>query len=453
MKKAFILLFLSLFTYGAIYADVTWKMSNDGTLTISGTQMDDYEYSDAPWSFLSEKIEKVVIEEGVTNIGNYAFSDCRSLTSVTLPNTVVNIGNAAFIGCVNLVSITIPNSVTSIGSSAFSYCKSLTSITIPKSVTNIEPGIASNCPNLISIKVEEGNKNYDSRNNCNAIIDKKYNGLLLGCQNTIIPNSVAAIWTCAFNGASTLTSITIPNSVKVIGAIAFSECSSLASITIPKSVTTIGEAAFQGCSGLSSIIVEPGNAKYDSRNSCNALIETKTNNLILGCKNTVIPNSVKRIEESAFWGCSELTSIEIPSSVTSIGEWAFAWCSSLSSVTIPNSITSIEKALFMGCISLSKVNCYATTPPSVGEEAFMGVRCNEGILKVPASSVSAYQNASGWNEWINVLSIEENAPTSIDNIVNSQRPDDKTYNLNGQRVDGYDTHKGVYIRNGKKYAR
>ena len=160
MKKAFILLFLSLFTYGAIYADVTWKMSNDGTLTISGAQMDDYEYSDAPWSFLSEKIEKVVIEEGVTNIGNYAFSDCRSLTSVTLPNTVVNIGIAAFGGCVNLVSITIP-----------------------KSVTNIEPGIASNCPNLISIKVEEGNKNYDSRNNCNAIIDKKYNGLLLGCQN------------------------------------------------------------------------------------------------------------------------------------------------------------------------------------------------------------------------------------------------------------------------------
>ena len=351
MKKAFILFFLSLFTYGAIYADVTWKLSDDGILTISGTKMDDYQYNDAPWSFQSGKIEKVVIEEGVTNIGNDAFSDCRSLTSVTIPNTVVKIGNAAFIGCVNLVSITIPNSVTSIGASAFSYCQSLASITIPKSVTNIEPGIASNCPNLISITVEEGNKNYDSRNNCNAII------------------------------------------------------------------------------------------------------ETETNNLILGCKNTVIPNSVKRIEESAFWGCSELTSIEIPNSVTSIGEWAFAWCSSLSSVTIPNSITSIEKALFMGCTSLSKVNCYATTPPSVGENSFMRVPFEDGILYVPASSVSAYQNASGWNEWINVLPIEENAPTSVDNIVNGQRFDDKMYNLNGQRIVRYDTHKGIYIRNGKKYAR
>ena len=453
MKKAFILFFLSLFTYGAIYADVTWKLSDDGILTISGTKMDDYQYNDAPWSFQSGKIEKVVIEEGVTNIGNDAFSDCRSLTSVTIPNTVVKIGNAAFIGCVNLLSITIPNSVTSIGASAFSSCQSLTSITIPKSVTNIEPGIASNCPNLISITVEEGNKNYDSRNNCNAIIDKKYNGVLLGCQNTVIPSSVAAIWGSAFNGCSTLTSITIPNSVQVIGAIAFSGCSSLASITIPKSVTTIGGNAFQGCSGLSSIIVEDGNAKYDSRNNCNAIIETETNNLILGCKNTVIPNSVKRIEESAFWGCSELISIEIPNSVTSIGEWAFAWCSSLSSVTIPNSITSIKKALFMGCTSLSKVNCYATTPPSVGENAFMRVPFEDGILYVPASSVSAYQNASGWNEWINVLPIEENAPTSVDNIVNGQFSGDKIYNLNGQRIGRYDTHKGIYIMNGKKYAR
>lgn len=444
---------MSMFAYGAIHADVTWKISDDGTLTIYGTKMDNYEYNESPWHFHLDKIKKVVLEEGITNIGVYAFSDCRNLTSVSIPNTVVNIGNAAFIGCESLSSITIPNSVTSIGESVFSYCTSLTSITIPKSVSYIDFGIASHCPNLISITVEEGNKNYDSRDNCNAIIDKKYNGLLQGCQNTIIPNSVTRIWDWAFDECSSLTSITIPNSVSIIGLAAFCGCSSLASITIPKSVRIIGNGAFQGCSGLSSIIVEEGNAKYDSRNDCNAIVETRTNNLVYGCKNTVIPNSINRIEESAFWGCEELTSIVIPNSVTSIGIWAFAWCKALSSVTIPSSIASLDNSVFKGCVSLSKVNCYAATPPAIGDEVFVGVPFDSSILNVPASSVSAYQNANGWNEWENILPIEEKESTSIGDIVKGQSWDEKTYNLNGLRIDGYDTHKGIYIKNGKKFVR
>lgn len=476
MKKAIILFVLSLFTYGAVHADVSWKMSDDGTLTIFGTKMDDYELNNAPWSFRRNIIKKVIIKDGVTNIGEGAFCYCRNLTSITIPNTVESIGKGAFAYCSSLVSITIPNSVTSIGISVFYDCSSLTSITIPNSVTNIGIGFLRKCPNLNSIKVEPGNAKYDSRNNCNAIIETQSNMLIVGCGNTIIPNSVTSIGNSAFDGCTDLTSITIPNSVKSIGVLAFNDCSNLTSITIPKSVINIGDAAFQRCTGLTSLKVEEGNAIYDSRNDCNAIIETGTNTLIYGCKNTVIPNSVTAIGQNAFWGCLELTSIVIPDFVTAIGPGAFSTCIKLSSISIPNSVNTIGQSTFYGCsslisitlpsslqsigpnaflnsISLKEMTCYATTPPSVGEGAFRGTCCETGILYVPASSVSAYRNASGWNEWGSILPIEENATTSIDNIVNGQHSDERIYNLNGQRINRYDTRKGVYVKNGKKYTR
>ena len=555
MKKAIILFVLSLFTNGAVHADVSWKMSDDGTLTIFGTKMDDYELNNAPWSFRRNIIKKVIIKDGVTNIGEGAFCYCRNLTSITIPNTVESIGKGAFAYCSSLVSITIPNSVTSIGISVFYDCSSLTSITIPNSVTNIGIGFLRKCPNLNSIKVEPGNAKYDSRNNCNAIIETKSNTLIVGCGNTIIPNSVTSIGNSAFDGCSNLasiiipksvtnirigafqdcsdltsiivengnakydsrnncnaiietqsnmlivgcgntiipnsvtsignsafdgctdlTSITIPNSVKSIGVLAFNDCYNLTSITIPKSVINIGDAAFQRCTGLTSLKVEEGNAIYDSRNDCNAIIETGTNTLIYGCKNTVIPNSVTAIGQNAFWGCLELTSIVIPDFVTAIGPGAFSTCIKLSSISIPNSVNTIGQSTFYGCsslisitlpsslqsigpnaflnsISLKEMTCYATTPPSVGEGAFRGTCCETGILYVPASSVSAYRNASGWNEWGSILPIEENATTSIDNIVNGQHSDERIYNLNGQRINRYDTRKGVYVKNGKKYTR
>ena len=291
-------------------------------------------------------LTSITIPENVTSIGSYAFSDCSSLTSITIGNSVTSIGNYAFDGCSSLTSVTIPNSVESIGWRAFQSCISLISITIPNSVTTIGTYAFDGCSALTSMIVENGNTIYDSRENCNAIIETATNTLLSGCQNTIIPNSVTSIESSAFSG-----------------------CSSLTSIIIPNSVTSIVNNPFEGCYGLSSIVVESGNHTYDSRENCNAIIETATNTLIAGCKNTTIPNNVTSIGDYAFYSCPSLTSITIPESVTSIGNWAFSDCSSITSITIPESVTSIGNFAFFNCASLTSISI-PNNLTSIGRAAF-----------------------------------------------------------------------------------
>ena len=267
----------------------------------------------SPWYSRRSEIKKVVIKDGVTNIGDYAFWNCRPLSSVEIPNSVTSIGEGAF-SYTALTSVTIPNSVTSIGEYAFSLCYGLTSVTIPNSVTSI-------------------------------------------------------------------------------GDLAFESCSNLTSITIGNSVTSLGDRAFVSCSeNLTSITVEKGNTKFDSRNNCNAIIETSSNKLILGCRNTVIPNSVTSIGENAFSDCSGLTSITIPNSVTSIGDWAFHDCSSLTSISIPNSVTSIGDYAFFYCEDLTSITFKGSTPPTFGNDVFEKV--NKSIpVYVPSISIDAYKEA------------------------------------------------------------
>ena len=291
-------------------------------------------------------LTSITIPENVTSIGNYAFSRCSSLTSITIPNSVTSIGDQAFDNCSSLTSVTIPNSVESIGWRAFQSCISLISITIPNSVTTIGTYAFDGCSALTSMIVENGNTIYDSRENCNAIIETATNTLLSGCQNTIIPNSVTSIESSAFY-----------------------RCSSLTSIIIPNSVTSIVNNPFEGCYSLSSIVVESGNHTYDSRENCNAIIETKSNTLIAGCKNTTIPNNVTSIGNNAFSDCSSLTSITIPESVTSIGNWAFSYCSSITSITIPESVTSIGNFAFFNCSSLTSISI-PNNLTSIGRAAF-----------------------------------------------------------------------------------
>ena len=218
--------------------------------------------------------------------------------------------------------------VTSIGDCAFYECSDLTSVTIPNSVTSIGESAFNECSGLISVSV---------------------------------PNSVMSIGNYAFAGCKGLTSVTIPNSVMSIGDAAFFFCSGLTSVTIPNSVMNIGYSVFCGCRSLTSIIVESDNSVYDSRNNCNAIIKTETNELISGCKNTAIPNGVTSIGYHAFFCCYGLISITIPNSVTSIGHGAFGTCIDLTHITIPNSVTSIDSSTFYDCIGLISV----TIPNSV----------------------------------------------------------------------------------------
>ena len=270
------------------------------------------------------------------------------------------------------------------------------------------------------IVVSKYNDVFDSRDNCNAVIETATNKLLLGCKNTAIPNTVTSIggsafFNCvgltsltipnsvttiegyAFSGCRGLTSVTIGNSVTSIGNQAFAYCYGLTSVTIGNSVTSIGQDTFQNCTGLTSVVVSDGNTVYDSRNNCNAIIKTSTNELILGCKNTIIPNSVTSIGKYTFQNCTGLTSVTIPSSVTSIGEGAFIGCSGLTSITIPNSVTTIGGSAFYLCSGLTSVTCESTTPPTLGIYTFDIT--NNCPIYVPSASVNTYKSASGWSSY------------------------------------------------------
>ncbi len=319
---------------------------------------------------IPEKVTYKGVEYPVDGIGYFAFYDCSNLTSITLPNSVTSIGGSAFEGCTGLTSITIPNSVTSIGGSAFHGCTGLTSITIPNSVTSIGIQTFYGCSSLTTIT---------------------------------IPNSVTSIGGAAFAYCSALTSITIPNSVTSIGGVAFYYCTGLTTITIPNSVTSIEGNAFRYCS-FTSIKVDADNNKYDSRDNCNAIIETRTNTLITGCKNTIIPNSVTSIGGSAFEGCTGLTSITLPNSVTSIGDYAFMFAS-LTSITLPNSVTSIEDYAYSGCSKLEEVNCYAEKVPSTNTDAFKDSYPQNATLYVPASAINDYKTTAPWSEFGTIKAI------------------------------------------------
>ena len=251
--------------------NLTWKLYEDGTLNISGKgAMKNYNYYDnpSPASQKKDSVKKVVIEDGVTSIGNSAFDSCSNLTSITIPDSVSSIGNFVFYGCSSLTSITLSNNITNIGNSAFAGCSSLTSITIPDRVTSIEKYAFYNCSGLTSIT---------------------------------IPDSVTSIGESAFRNCTSLTSITIPDSVTSIGKSAFSNCSSLTSITIPNGVTSIGEYAFQSCSSLTSITIP------DSVTSIGAYAFSDCWDLT----SITIPDSVTTIGESAFNACSSLTTISL----------------------------------------------------------------------------------------------------------------------------------------------
>ena len=345
--------------------------------------------------------QKSVIPGSVTAIGDWAFYCCTGLTSIYIPNSVSIIGFEAFYRCSSLIGVNIPNSVRIIGYQAFYGCSSLRGIHIPGSVRSIGDSAFEYCPTLTSMSVSSDNPRYDSRDECNGIIETRENTLIAGCCNTVIPSSVKAVGDYAFSGCSTLASIDIPVGVDSVGDYAFRGCTALRSVTfpmglnsigasaffdckalnrveIPATVRSIGAFAFEHCPAIYSMSVASGNSWYDSSDSCNAIIETATGTLVAGCMNTVIPATVTSIGDNAFSGCFMLTSLSIPKSVTAIGNYAFAGCTSLSSIDIPASVTHIGDAAFSGCSALKTLDI-PNTVSSLGQAAFGGCSSLESI--------------------------------------------------------------------------
>lgn len=341
----------------------------------------------------------------VTMIGEGSFRNCDSLTTVTLPTTIIEIQNSAFDGCKALTSINLPEGLLRMGYNVFLHAESLRSINIPESITNIGSacfsytaiesiyiprnatsvgylGIALN--NLTSIVVDSENPNYYSGGG-NALVSKSNNRLMSGCSTTVIPETVVTIGSTAFNRCGTLTSIAIPDAVKTIednafinctnltevqitpncvlysiGSNSFQNCSSLLSIFLPMTTRYIRSgyvsATFKGCKSLTSIVVDPKNPYLDSRNDCNAIIDSETNELLVGGNLTVIPDDVVGIKDYTFTNCTGLTSVRIPDRVTYIGEYAFQGCSGITDLYIGKSVKLIDDGAFNSCTSLTRVD-------------------------------------------------------------------------------------------------
>ena len=368
-------------------------------------------------------LSTVIIGDNVDIIDNYAFSECSGLTSVTIPNSVTCISVGAFLGCSSIIDITIPNSVTRICNYAFQDCKRLSSVYIPNSVKDIGHGPFYNCPSLTSIVVASDNDYYDSRNNCNAIIETSTNGLIQGCKNTIIPNDVLTIWACAFLGCSDLKSIIIPDGVTMIGNEAFACCDALTSIVIPNSITNINYRTFYSCDGLKSIILPNnltsiGGGAFSGCSSLDTIIIPNSvtsigESAFEDCSSLAlvnIPEGIENIKDRTFEDCSALTSITIPNSVVKIDDWAFNSCTSLNVITIPNSVISIGDAAFYWCSSLKTIRL-SSNLESIGGSAFLLCSSLDTII-IPNSVTSIGERAFSQCSSLALVNI----PEGIENI-------------------------------------
>ena len=358
-------------SFGHCGNNVSWVLTDDGTLTISGTGAMQYysTYNPAPWDSIRNSIQNVVIEEGVSNISSYAFYYCENLNSVTIADSVTGIGNSAFRGCESLTAITLPDGLTYIEDYAFFCCENLPEIIIPDGVATIGESTFFACRKLKSVTIGNGVTTIESQafHYCESLTEVN------------IPDSVTTIGSSAFSSCSSLISVVIGNGVTTVGSGAFNYCSSLTSITIPDSVVSIN-TEFYDCKRLTTLIVAEGSEKISE-----AMVVCKSQ-----LTKVYIPSSVRAVEETAFPGCSSLkgvyitdvaawcninfasytanplhysrelylneeqvTDLVIPDGVNSVGDYAFYDGDSLKTITIPDSVTTVGDYAFAACSRLN----------------------------------------------------------------------------------------------------
>ncbi len=380
------------------YAEITWNLDEDGVLTIGGTgAMEDYTSTTMPWYDVRDSILAVVIEDGITCVGKYAFLWCSNLKNVALSDTVVSIHEYAFEGCSSLVSIKLPETLLDIENGAFIDCSSLAEITLPDSTTSLGYRIFSGCTELLSV-------NYP----LNLASINWYGSSSIGgphwgpfgnsnIETIVMPSGVTELPGYVFSGCEKLANISLPDSLISIGIFAFQNCSNLEELKLPDSITTLGYKIFDGCTALTAI-----NYPFNL-NSCSYLsdggpfggssIGTVTipsgvtvipRGAFNGCDNLInveLPDSLTSIDDNVFYNCTSITHLELPDSLVNIGDYAFYGCNNLTSLTLPDSVESLGYKIFEGCTELTSIN-YPFNLNSVSRKNFVGPFGDSNIEKI-----------------------------------------------------------------------
>ena len=376
--------------------DLTWALSPEGTLTFSGSgKMKNYTYkSEMPWYGYLSQINAVVLESGVTSIGDYAFYGMTALKTITIPQTVTAIGSYAFKNATALNGVTLPSKLTKLGESAFYGCTALTAMDIPASLYTVQPYTFKNCTALASLTFHEGNLMKISDGafyntalttlvlpDCLSILDVYAFKNCAKLSSITLGSGLTQIREAAFYGTP-IPTIVIPEGVTSIGPYAFKNCTRLVSMDLPSTLTSIGEASFYACTALESLdlpnaVTKIGNYAF---RKCAALMDvsfgtglvTIGESSFYGCESIVylsIPSKVTTIGGYAFKGCSDLEIVNLSSALTTLGDSAFHTCTSLSEITIPAKVTKIGEYCFSGSTGIDYFT-FLGSAPTIGTGAF-----------------------------------------------------------------------------------
>ncbi|MCD7822798.1 MAG: leucine-rich repeat protein [Oscillospiraceae bacterium] len=389
-------------TCGVDGDNLTWELTSDGVLTISGTgEMADFSsVSDQPWYYYDQiTVTTVIVEDGVTRIGDYAFYAFRSLTQISLPDTLTSIGRYAFWECESLESIILPDSVETIESYAFAGCDLLSYIKLPDGLATLGAAIFSGCDSLKEISIPanittcssdgpfyrssvekvvfEGNVPDYVMRHCTTLTEVVFAGettevgeysfyYCTSLQEIVLPDGLVTIEKGAFWNCTSLMNVVLPEGLLSIGSAAFENCASMSSITLPNSLTTLGWVVFSGCTELTEITIPSnfalcsGNGPFQSSSIETVYYESTvvpdmTFEFCTTLKKIVFVNGLFEIGEMAFYGCTSLGEIDLPDGLTSIGSQAFQQCTALSNIVIPDTVLTIDTSAFAECTSLTNV--------------------------------------------------------------------------------------------------